>query len=249
MSRAGWTTVGVLLILLGGLAVVSWSSNLDREESSQTFQGVTEFVFELENSPVEIVAGGDEAVVDMSVTTGFLSGSVELDQSGETLRLVQDCPFFNFGWGCRGSFVVTVPPASTVSGDNSNGTISLTGLDGAVEVVTSNGAVSIDDVSSDVTIHTSNGPVSGADLASPRFEASTSNGRIDVIFIESPMQVALDSNNGDIDLVLPSDAPPYAMRTSTSNGEVITEVRTDPAASETIDIETSNGDITVRYSG
>jgi DUF4097 and DUF4098 domain-containing protein YvlB len=140
-----------------------------------------------------------------------------------------------------------VPAGTTVSGSTSNGEISLTGLDGTVDVRTSNGAITVADVSSDATLRTSNGTVTGTGLTSEVFDARTSNGRIDTTFTQAPRSVVLDTSNGSVDVVLPSDAPPYRVSTSTSNGKVTTEIRTDPAADGSFDIRTSNGSITVRY--
>lgn len=246
MGNTARVIIGVLLVAFGGLALLSWLSNNNREESTETFPDVTELVFDLENGEIE-VSVGDETVVNMSLSTGFLAPTVELEESGGVLNLVQDCPSLVFGWGCQSSFEITVPPGTVLTGGTSNGSITLIGLDGPVNVVTSNGAVTLDDVSSDVTVRTSNGSIGGSDLRSTDLEANTSNGTINMEFDGAPDSVRLDTSNGDVELVLPADSPPFAVTTSTSNGTVTTEIRIDPAASETIEIETSNGDITVRY--
>jgi DUF4097 and DUF4098 domain-containing protein YvlB len=85
-------------------------------------------------------------------------------------------------------------------------------------------------------------------MSSQEVDASTNNGRVQLEFAESPGSVRAKSSNGAVVVFLPEDAPAYAVDASTSNGEVVTDVRTDPAAPNTIEAETSNGDITVRYS-
>ena len=249
MKRAGWAVIGIAFIALGGIALLSWFAGLDRDESTRTFQDVTEFVFDVENASIDVAPGGDDAVVEMSVNTGLFGADVELEQDGETLRLVQDCPFFLFGWGCRGSFEVSLPSAANVAGETSNGPVSVAGIGGLVDVVTSNGAITIADLSSDVAVDTSNGAISGSGLRSAVVRGSTSNGRIGLSFAESPESVTLVTSNGAVEVVLPPDAPPYRLSTSTSNGDVTNDIRTDPGASQTIAIETSNGDITIRYGG
>ncbi len=247
MNRTGRLVIGTVLIAFGALALASFVARGDSETSTQTFTGVSSFVFDAENAPIEIAAGVEEVVVDISATRGLFGATVDLQQDNGTLRLVQDCPFFVFGWGCRASFGVTLPSGTDVSGATSNGSITLDGLDGQIDVASSNGAITLTDVSSAVTVRTSNGSITGTGLASDVFDGGTSNGRVEVTFAEPPTSVTIDTSNGSVELVLPADSPPYALSTSTSNGSIQTDVRTDPAAADHIDIDTSNGSITVRY--
>ena len=248
MSRALWVVVGVVLIAVGVLGLISWTSNLDRETSTETFEGVSEFVFDVENSSMELVGGDVALVVDSSFTTGFLGGSVSLDRSGDTVTLTQQCPLF-IGFGCNAAFEVVVPTGTDVSGSTSNGAITAVGLDSPLDATTSNGAVTLEGLSADTSVATSNGAITGTGLSSIEFDARTSNGRIELTFVEPPETVTLRTSNGAVTVVLPEDSPPYALTTSTSNGRVNAEVRTDPAAPATIDVETSNGDITIEYGG
>lgn len=247
MNRTARLVIGAALIVIGGLALASWLVGEDRESSTQTFTGVSTFVFEAENAPIEITAGVEEVVVEMSVTKGLFGARVDLEERDGTLRLVQDCPFFLFGWGCRASFDVTLPAGIDVSGTTSNGAIAIDGIDGRIDVDSSNGAITITDAASDVTVRTSNGAITASGLASDTFDGRSSNGRVEVAFVEPPTSVAIDTSNGAVELILPSDSPAYAMSTSTSNGTVQADVRTDPSAVGSIEIDTSNGNITVRY--
>jgi len=234
-------TIAVGLILL-----LPFLSNLDEETSTQTFDGVTDLVFDLENSAVNIIGGATGTVVEMSVTTGLLAGDVIVEQSGGTLRLEQRCPLV-IGWGCRAFLAVTLPSGVGVSGSTSNGVITAESLDEPISVTTSNGAIHVVDVSASAALRTSNGAILAAGLAAPDVEASTSNGRVQLEFAAAPNSVRATSSNGAIVVILPDESPDYAVNTSTSNGSVSTEVRTDPAAPASIDVETSNGDITVKY--
>lgn len=248
MSKTGWIVIGA--VLAAGLVIVSilgWMGNLDRESSSQTFTDVTELVFDLDNAPIEIVAGDGDTVVDMTISTGFGGSDVDLAQTGGTLRLTQSCPGFFLGWACSAEFEVSIPPGVSVSGGTSNGAIVLTGLDESANVATSNGAVSLENVSGEITVRTSNGAIVGEGLRSMAVEATTSNGLIEMVFDAPPETVLLDTSNGAVNVILPSDAPPVNLSTDTSNGDIVTEVRTDPGAAITIQIETSNGDISVVY--
>lgn len=243
-----WAVIGVVLIAVGALGLISWLGSLDRETRTETFDGVGEFVFALENSPLDIVTGGDQLVVDMSVSTGFWGGTVSLEQDGETVTLRQDCPFI-VGWGCSGTFEVTVPPGVEISGETANGAITAIGTDSSLSVGTSNGAITLDDISSPVDVSTSNGSIVGTDLGTTELAARTSNGEVSLAFSTAPSSVVVETSNGEVEVVLPADTPAVALSTKTSNGEVTSDIRTDPAAADRIDVRTSNGDIEVRYSG
>lgn len=235
-----------MTIAVGLILLLPFLSNLDEETSTQTFDGVTDLVFDLENSAVNIIGGATGTVVEMSVTTGLLAGDVIVEQSGGTLRLEQRCPLV-IGWGCRAFLAVTLPSDVGVSGSTSNGVITAESLDEPISVTTSNGAIHVVDVSASAALRTSNGAILAAGLAAPDVEASTSNGRVQLEFAAAPNSVRATSSNGAIVVILPDESPDYAVNTSTSNGSVSTEVRTDPAAPASIDVETSNGDITVKY--
>jgi hypothetical protein len=250
MGRNARIVIGVIVLVIGVLLLVSYLGNIDSETRTETFSGISEIEFDVENSPIDVVAGGDEVVVDISVTTGILGGGADLEQVGGTLRIEQDCPgFFLLGWGCRASFEVIAPADVSLSGSTSNGEITVVSLDGPVDVTTSNGAVVLDEISSSTTVRTSNGSITGTAMTSEDFRGTTSNGSVSLSFREAPASLTATSSNGSIEVLLPSDAPAYAVSTSTSNGQVLTEVRTDPSAESTIDVRTSNGDITVSYGG
>jgi hypothetical protein len=246
LTRSTGIAIGAVAVAIGLILLIPAMSNLTEETSTETFQGVTDLVFDLENSSLNIIGGATDAVVETSVTAGLLGGEVVIEQSDGTLHLEQRCPLI-LGWGCRAFFSVTLPSDVEVSGSTSNGAVTAESLDEPISVTTSNGAINVVDISGLAVLRTSNGAILAQGLTSSEVDASTSNGRVQLEFAAAPGSVHATSSNGEIVVILPEDAPDYAVGTSTSNGRVVTEVRTDPAAPASIDIETSNGDITVRY--
>lgn len=248
MRRGSWIAIGVVLVL-AGIALLSWPvGGLNRDAGSPSFSGVAFVEFDLENSPIEVVTGGQETVVDYTSSAGLLGrNEVIIEQVGEVLHIAQDCRGFIIDFGCQAKFTVSVPSDANVSGVTSNGSLGLDGIEAPVDVATSNGAITIQDVTSSVVARTSNGSITGTGLRSDTVDLVTSNGRVDLTFSASPTSVAVRSSNGALTVLLPSDAPPYAVETSTSNGSVMTEIRTDPSATESISLQTSNGDITLGF--
>jgi hypothetical protein len=249
MKRNTWVVVAIAVIAVGLAFLFSPLATFTRDSGTQSFSGVTLIEFDLENSPITVQSGGDEVIVEYSYSSGLLgSANVALDQSGETLRLEQDCPGFFIAWGCQASFELVVPAGVEVSGATSNGSVALTDVEGLVDVTTSNGAITLENVTSAVVARTSNGSIIGESLSSDEFDVATSNGRITLSFVTAPSLLSARSSNGTIEVLLPADAPPLAVETSTSNGRVSADIRTDPEAPGSISLQTSNGDITVGYS-
>jgi hypothetical protein len=246
MRRAGWVALGAVLIVVGGVGLIVTMTSSGSQEDTLTFDGVSELKFDVANSPMVITAGGEQAVVEMSATTGLFGGDVTVEQDGGTLEIVHECPFL-IGWRCRADFDVTVPAVVSVDGSTSNGSISVTAIEGPISVTTSNGPITIDATPSTIFARTSNGPITGSGLSGENVEVSTSNGRIVLEFDQPPTSLRATTSNGAIEVTLPPDAPPYSVDTSTSNGRVVTDIRTDPTAAGSIVARTSNGNITLVY--
>lgn len=246
MSRVVRLVVGVVLVVIGVVGLMAWLANRDLDQQTETFAGVTVLELDAQNSRFDIVSGGDEVVVEMSMTTGLLGGDVTLEQTGDTVVVHQDCPLV-IGWGCRAEFHITVPASVEVSGSTSNGAISLSSLEGPLDISTSNGTITLEDVASNAVLSTSNGSITGSRVSSEQMQVRTSNGEVSLSFAEGLSSLEVSTSNGDVELTLPQDSSPFAVSTSTSNGQVTTDIATDPAAGESIEVETSNGDIAIVY--
>ena len=241
--------IGVVILVIGVTALLRVFSSANMQAATDTYTGVANLALDLRNGPVVVAAGDtDDVVVEKRYTTGPFGGTTSTVQTDDTLVLSQRCPII-FGFGCRSDHHITVPAGTTVTGSTSNGAITIEGLEGVVDVTTSNGAIELNGVSSTVSARTSNGAITGTDLLSSDLQVTTSNGRVTLRFAGSPTSVEVSTSNGEIEVTLPDDSPPYAVITSTSNGEVDIGIRSDPDAGQTIDLRTSNGDISLRYPG
>jgi DUF4097 and DUF4098 domain-containing protein YvlB len=239
--------IGVVILVIGVTALLRVFSSANMEEATDTYTGVADLVLDLRNGPVVVTAGdADEVVVEIRYTTGLFGASTSAEQRDNTLTLSERCRFI-LGFGCRSEHHISVPVGTTVSGSTTNGSITIEGLEGEVDVTTSNGVIELEGVASNVSARTSNGAITGTGLLSTDLEVSTSNGRVTLHFTRSPTSVEVSTSNGEIEVTLPDDSPPYAVITSTSNGVVDNGIRSDPDAGQTIDLRTSNGDITLQY--
>jgi hypothetical protein len=210
--------------------------------------GIGTIELDLSNGSVTIVGVANRTSVEISqaATTGLLSGSVEMRLRDGSLRIHQRCPTL-LGFRCRADLDLQVPDGVFITGGTSNGAIRASHLSGDLDIRTSNGAISLEDMTGRLNGRTSNGAIFGENIGSPSVTFQTSNGSITMDFASPPAMVDLRTSNGAIRIDLPSDAPAFAVSTTTSNGRIDTSVRTDPASSNRIDARTSNGNITIRY--
>lgn len=147
------------------------------------------------------------------------------DRPGVTYR-VEDGVLVLEGCGrnCAVHYEVDLPAGLPVTGGTSNGALTLSRL-GAVDV------------------HTSNGRIEGTDLGPGGVAVETSNGAVDIRTTVA-QDLRVRTSNGEVTVTVPPG--PYRVSADTSNGDRDVAVVDDPSAAHTLDISTSNGDITVR---
>ncbi len=133
-------------------------------------------------------------------------------------------------------FEVTVPVATRVDADTSNGAITVETVLGRLDLDTSNGAISVLEVTGNVVADTSNGAISMWEVTGD-VHADTSNGRVNLERISGTVRA--DTSNGDIEL----EAIQGAVDADTSNGSIHYEGV--PVGTNNT-LRTSNGSITVR---
>ncbi len=123
------------------------------------------------------------------------------------------------------SFIVSMPPGSTVVASVDNGTITVDGLGADVTATTGNGDVTITNMNKgDLSAKTTNGMVtlSGRDLAS--LKASSANGDVSFSGSLAASKAAnrIDVGNGSVGLALPGDAQ-FGVDALTSNGKLTSD--------------------------
>ena len=78
-------------------------------------------------------------------------------------------------------------------------------------------------------------------------DVTVNGGRVDMAFDSAPHHIKASSNGGRVSVKLPDDGNAYRVGTHTNGGSTKVGVRTDPASTRTIDVETNGGNIDVGY--
>lgn len=140
------------------------------------------------------------------------------------------------------SYRIETPEHQNVNLGSSNGSVSLTGLNGALRADTSNGSVHASDLSGDVKLTTSNGSMEvaldGSSWSGAGLEATTSNGslRVDMPREYSAHLIAR-SSNGSLNVNRPI----------TVQGRIGREIDTNLGrGGATLRFVTSNGSLSIR---
>ncbi|HAQ57225.1 MAG TPA: hypothetical protein DCR44_07530 [Acholeplasmatales bacterium] len=146
---------------------------------------------------------------------------------------------------------------TTISANTSNGDITLADLavSGAISIISSNGAFNVSNVTAggnvnlrtsngritvdglvaqgDVILKTSNGPVLVTGIATSDLEVDTSNGRIEVTFVGSyaDYRILMETSNGSMYI----------------DGDERNDGHYNTTLSDTIDLDTSNGNIFLNF--
>jgi hypothetical protein len=144
------------------------------------------------------------------------------------------------GWSV--SFRIQAPARQNTSASSSNGSVSLTGLNGTVRGDTSNGSMHGNDLSGDVRLTTSNGSLhlalSGSTWTGAGLEATTANGSLQVDMPrEYSAHLVARTGNGSLNIDRPI----------TVSGRLGREVDTDLGkGGPTLRLRTSNGSLNIR---
>jgi DUF4097 and DUF4098 domain-containing protein YvlB len=144
---------------------------------------------------------------------------------------------------------LTVPSDVAVLGGSSDGHLLLSDLSGPLDVHNADGGVELRDVTGRVRLSTSDGPVRAEGLASDRVTVDTSDGSVQLSFSQPPSSVRASTSDGSLEIVVPKDGTAYAVSVSVSDGSQSVDVPTDPEATRTISVHTSDGSVRIHPAG
>jgi len=139
------------------------------------------------------------------------------------LTLTKDCG----GTDCGADLDIQVPP--TVS----------------VQVTNTNASIEVANVSGGVDLHSENGAITATGLGGGDATMTTSNDWIYASFAGAPQNISAHTTNDRVTLVTDGHTV-YFDQTSTTNGQTSRLNKQDRYSANTIDVETTNGDIKIK---
>src|SRR5579885_2397592 len=256
-SRWHWFIVGVIIlaIIFGGLALTSLAlARTITETKHFTVGDQPALVLTTSDGDVHLNSGPARQITIVAHKHTFagsgdqLNVDYNLSSDGNTLTVSYNEQFtFNFSLFIRTGvdFDVTVPTATTLNVQTSNGSVDASGISGSITLKSSNGSVSTNGGSGQVTLTTSNGSIE-ADNASGVMRVKTSNGSIKVSGASLSGDSTFETSDGSITFS-GSLAPPDSYFFRTSNGSI--DVTLPANSSFQVSSQTSNGSLNSDFNG
>ena len=191
-------------------------------------------------------AAGDLVEIVRTVRShGAATPEYSETSSADGVAIAAECD----GWfgRCGVDYAVRVPDGFALDLRMSSGRIEASGVRvESANLRTSSGDVHLADVRGPVSLEVSAGEVTAERLDAPTLTARSSSGDVSLDFAAAPSAVDVDVSSGEVAVALPTDGR-YGVQVETSAGEQSVSVPNDPAASSTVRVESSSGDVTVRH--
>jgi hypothetical protein len=254
-ARKVWTFIG-LVLAIGVVAALSLSvvgtvayrplALRHREFTAP----ITSVVVHVSSGDVTVEASSG---IDTGVaTTGVHGLTSPTDQErvvGHTLVISSSCgspiPFDN---RCTRNYVLRLRSEVRVSADSDQGSVDVTGMDGAVSVHSGQGDVTITGGSGTLQASSGQGSVTVSRSVSTSVSVHSGQGDVAVDLMKPPTRVSASSGQGAVTVGLPRGASTYRVQAVSGEGSVVNRVGNNPASSRVIDASSGQGDVSVGYS-
>ena len=249
-GRVAVRGLGVLLaVLLVGWGAVQVVTLLARatDHRTATFDQVSAVDLALGFESVTVV-GGDSSTVslDRSWSWSLQEPTVSEEVIGGRL-LVRSVCHWNIGWGCTGHVRLTVPRGTPLTLRSGDGSMSVRGIDAAVDISTGDGKISARDIGGPLTTRSGDGSVDIRGLRAPTASVQTGDGSISIEFAVAPNSVAVRSGDGTLTVLVPRGTETYQLQLSTGDGRRDVSVPTDPSSARVLRLATGDGTLRVAY--
>ena len=192
--RRLWKVGGVLWVLVAlpfGVMQVATTLAHTQETVVKEFPaaGVSGVDIGNGNGSVTVV-GSDTPVVRVTarISHGWARTGNDVELVDGRVRADTHCPVF-FSQFCSVAYTVEVPRAMELTVDSDNGSVFASDLTGDVALSSDNGKVEAERLDGDLRLSSSNGRVSGRALRADGVQADSSNGRVELSFVEPPRVV------------------------------------------------------------
>jgi DUF4097 and DUF4098 domain-containing protein YvlB len=253
LARKSWAGVVALALILSAcsntnqVGTPGGPSNAAEAKVTQscTVNGPAVVTIETYNGDISVKASsGDQVLVEVTKHGGGTTeAEAKTDLDNIQLSFTQAAGTVKLAATHKGrvpansaaSFIVSIPPSSTLVATIDNGVVSVDGVMGDVTATSNNGDVTITNAGpSDVSAKSTNGSVrvSGKEVASVK--ASTANGNVAFSGSIAGSKAAnrLDVGNGNVEVTLPKEVQ-FNLDAATSNGKVVSDFVFEGNASPT----------------
>ena len=209
--------------------------------------GITALDVDNNAGRVRIVGVEDatEIKVRARIDDGWRETGHSVTTEGGVLKVHGSCPNFGSNF-CNVRYTIEVPTTLPVS-VRAEGSIEVTDVEAGVEASTSDSTITLARVDGDLVLRASQGRITAGAIRSDTVVAHANQGRISLVFAESPSSVTAEADQGSIEIVLPDDTVAFATDVSADQGDVTDVVDRDLDSPRTIVAHADQGDVTLTY--
>jgi len=248
-----WKIAGSLLAVpLLAIGTVQTASVVAHDEHTEqtevTAAGVAALEVHDAAGSVRIVGVENATTITVRahISDGLRPTGHSIERAGDRVQVRGSCPNIGETW-CSVDYTIEVPSDLDVT-VRSDGHIELADVSGAVDAGTDSSSIELARVSGDVRLEADQGRIEATDLRADHVRARADQGRIRLVFSDSPRSVDVTADQGDIDVLLPDErGVAYDTDTGADQGTVTDPIRQDPGSDRTISAHADQGDVTVSY--
>jgi hypothetical protein len=251
--RLVWLALGSIAAVVGlGFGTLEAASVVAHEEHTEVAEvdaaGLDRVAVDNDAGSVTIIGvdGAESVTVRARISEGLRATGHVVGERDGVLSVRGSCPVFGSDW-CSVDYTIEVPPDMYVDA-RAVDALTVTDQRGGLAVHSRASSVELVRVGGDVTVSANQGRIEGDDLTARRLDASASQGEFTAEFVSSPEHVAVEANQGRVDIILPDEPDvEYATDTRASQGSVTTDIRTNSQSERTITVQADQGSITISY--
>ncbi len=251
--------VAAVLTVFAGLGVLQGTTGTERRVETRAFPAsVTRLVVDGDAGGMTLYGPGVTPAPGIAFpTTGThgiglvvkLSGfartpTLTARVEGDTVRVSTTCRLL---LSCSAAYYLRVPAGVRVDLHAVAGTVTATGVAGSMRLRSEAAAVRIERPRGDLDVVSTGGEVRIVDSRARQVRASTSAGDVYLDATVAPDGVDLRSAAGSVQVLLPLDAPPYAVDVHTRAGDRNVSIDRDTYATRHLRATSAAGDVTVGY--
>ncbi len=251
-SKLAWKILGcvvaVPMLLFGGCNTALALAHSQRPASlSVPAAGIS--AVDVINYAGRVRIGGVGAATEIKVRArsdaGWRDSGHSVTTEAGVLKVHGSCPNFGSNF-CNVRYTIEVPTTLPVF-VRAEGSIEVTDMEAGVQASTSDSTITLDRVDGDLMLQASQGRITAAGIRSDTVVAHANQGRISLVFAESPTAVTAEADQGSIEIVLPDDTVAFATDVSADQGDVTDVVDRDLDSPRTIVAHADQGDVTLTY--
>jgi hypothetical protein len=199
------------------------------------------------NGSVQIT-GWDRNTIDISgtkyapTTEELRDVAVKASVHGSEATIETEMPRHSFHGSYGVAYVIHVPRKTTLEHlETSNGSVSVSDLEGGGRIVSSNGRIAVSHTSGDYQVRTTNGSIELDDCRGA-FRAESSNGALKGTLAAG--SISASTTNGSVNFTIDNPQNGQPIRASSTNGSVMLAMA--KFHDNTIKADTTNGSVTLR---